>query len=61
MTKEYYDHEYHKYYIKGVYIPFNKITPRDCEIMEWLAAQKNKTAYIKNLIEQDMKQKREKV
>jgi hypothetical protein len=59
MKKEEYNKEYHKLYIKGVYIPFNATNRNDQALSAWLAKQGNKTAYIKSLIARDMKAAKE--
>ena len=59
MNKKVYDAEYHKLYIKGVYIPFNAANRNDQALSAWLAKQGNKTAYIKALIARDMKAAKE--
>lgn len=59
MNKKVYDAEYHKLYIKGVYVPFNAANRNDQELSAWLAKQGNKTAYIKALIARDMKAAKE--
>ena len=54
MNKKVYDAEYHKLYIKGVYIPFNAANRDDAELLKWVSCYPNKTKYIKDLIRRDM-------
>ena len=53
MNKKYYDAEYHKQYIKGVYVPFNMAIRDDAELYEFLRGIPNKARYIKDLIDAD--------
>lgn len=52
-----YDKEYQKLYVKQVNVPFNANNDTDNNLFEWLNQQGNKTAYIKALIEKDMKRR----
>ena len=49
-----YDVEYAKAHIKCKRIPFNDTVPEDQEILSWLGTKDNVTAYVKQLIREDM-------
>ena len=49
-----YDQEYAKAHIRRKHIPFNETVPADAEMLSWLATKDNVTAYVKQLIRDDM-------
>lgn len=53
-SKSEYDRAYSKKNVVKKLIPFSRIKPSDVELYEWLCSQPNMTAYIKNLIREDM-------
>ena len=55
-----YDQQYIKQNITFKNIPFNKNKPEDQELLEWIGQQPNFSQYVKQLIQQDKKNKEEK-
>lgn len=49
-----YDQAYNRENITRKFIPFNKNTPEDVTLLEWINRQPNATAYIKKLVREDM-------
>ena len=49
-----YDKQYAKDHIKRKFIPFNDTNPLDAELLAWLATKGNVTAYVKQLIKDDL-------
>ena len=49
-----YDQEYNRAHIRRKFIPFNDSIPEDVELLSWLATKDNVTAYIKQLIKEDL-------
>lgn len=54
FNKSDYDIQYAKEHIKRKFIPFNDTNPEDAELLEWLSTKGNITAYVKQLIRDDM-------
>lgn len=54
FDKSSYDKEYAKKHITRKFIPFNDTVEQDAEILAWLATKENVTAYVKQLITDDM-------
>ena len=50
-----YDKQYAKDHIKRKFIPFNDTVPEDIALLEWINKQPNATAYIKELVKNDIK------
>ena len=53
-----YDVEYAKAHIRRKFIPFNDTNPEDAELLSWLATKDNVTAYVKQLIRDDIDRNR---
>ena len=53
-NKAEYDKEYAKAHITRKFIPFNDTVPEDVSMLEHLATVGNVTAYVKQLIREDM-------
>ena len=56
FDKGQYDKDYAKTHIKRKFIPFNDTVPEDQEMLVWLSTKGNVTAYVKQLIREDMAQ-----
>ena len=54
FEKSRYDIEYAKANIKRIHIPFNMTNEDDRALLEWVQSKPNMTAYIKNLIRENM-------
>lgn len=54
FDKSAYDKEYAKKHITRKFIPFNDTVSEDAEILAWLKTKENVTAYVKQLITDDM-------
>ena len=55
FNKGKYDTEYNKTNVTRKFIPFNKNNPEDVALLDWLNRRDNVTAYVKQLIKQDIK------
>lgn len=54
FNKSKYDQDYMRKNITRKLLAFNKLNPDDMEILAWINSQQNATAYIKQLVREDM-------
>ena len=54
FNKSQYDTEYNRKHVRRKFIPFNDQSADDMELLSWLATKDNVTAYVKQLIRDDM-------
>ena len=54
FNKSQYDTEYNRTHVRRKFIPFNDQNPDDVELLSWLATKDNVTAYVKQLIKEDL-------